>query len=371
MSIIQKTISILLVALLAGFLNYTATLNENQADVDSPKDKAPANKPPAPDKKQTAPDPNTKVPDLEHPLTNSAQCQACHPKIYEEWKQDQHSTAWTEEVFVTYTESYNRVECLSCHAPKPMLEIGIEKEPVLRDKTSHRGDGVGCFACHMKNGKSHGTLGSKAACGGILEPALKTSQACYHCHHTHNLFKEYLASEYPKKGVSCQDCHMKEVERAVAVGGKIRKTRRHFIHAGGHDVEALKTVLKLDLAEKDGQLTVTVTNIGAGHGVPGEINNRIVRLEISVLVPAKVRPGEAPIPGGLEEIQAFQEIFRAPPRLSRNKIPSTQILPGEPRVLTYKLNAKHGKISASLTFKIEPYILNSEAVPMTKKDLKF
>lgn len=303
-------------------------------------------------------------------FTHSEQCVGCHKAIYDEWKADQHSTAWTEEIFQTFTEDYKRAECLGCHAPEPLLDVGIHtNEPKLRE--SHRADGVGCLTCHMQDGKSHGTLGSGAPCGGILEPKLKSSQACYHCHSTHNLFKEYLASDAYKKGITCQDCHMKEVERPVAADGPKRKTRMHTFHSGGHDPEGLKKALEVGLKVEGRTLTVTVTNVGAGHGVPGEINNRQIALEISVLTMRKeiVDGKEVEMP---EEVLARRPIFEAPPRFMRDKIPSKQVFPGEPRVMTFELPIDHGIVETKMLYRLDKQtVLWDEAFLLGTKSLKF
>lgn len=386
MSRLRYVVAAGLVGALAGFLLYTHSLPEYQP----PPDPAVQNggspaviktiPPPTPDDKSPAPVSASKTNGTEptkprpaatsEAFTHSAQCAGCHKEIYDEWKADQHSTAWAEEIYQTFTENYTRAECLSCHAPEPLLDVGIEtNEPKLRE--SHRADGVGCLACHMKNGQSHGTLGSGAACGGILEPKLKTSQACYHCHSTHNLFKEYMASDAYKKGITCQDCHMKEVERSVAADGPKRKTRVHTFHAGGHDPEGLKKALEVDLKVEGRTLTVTVTNVGAGHGVPGEINNRQIALEISVLTTRKeiVDGKEVEMP---EEVLARRPIFEAPPRFMRDKIPSKQVFPGEPRVMTFELPIDHGTVETKMMYRLDKQtVLWDEAFLLGTKSLKF
>ncbi|MCK6474606.1 MAG: hypothetical protein L6R28_23045 [Planctomycetes bacterium] len=378
MSRLRFVVAAGVVGALAAFLLYTYSLPEYQPPAD------PASKtnaaPTAAEGKSPLGGPASKTgglgPAEPRPVadraafTNSEQCATCHKQIYDEWKADQHSTAWTEEIFKTFTENYARAECLSCHAPVPLLDVGIDtNEPKLRE--SHRADGVGCLACHMKDGKSYGTLGSGAACGGILEPKLKTSQACYHCHSTHNLFKEYLASDAYKKGITCQDCHMKEVERPVAADGPKRKTRMHTFHAGGHDPEGLKKALEVDLKVEGRTLTVTVTNVGAGHGVPGEINNRQIALEISVLTTRKeiVDGKEVEMP---EEVLARRPILEAPPRFMRDKIPSKQVFPGEPRVMTFELPIDHGTVETKMMYRLDKQtVLWDEAFLLGTKSLKF
>jgi nitrate/TMAO reductase-like tetraheme cytochrome c subunit len=295
-------------------------------------------------------------------FTESRECAECHREIYDEWLKDQHSTAWSEEKFERFTEKYTRVECLSCHAPEPMLQVGVKSEPKLRE--THRAEGVDCLSCHVKDGRTFGTLGSNAPCGGTKEQTLATAEACYHCHSAHNLYKEFLASDHYKRGMTCQDCHMEKVERAVATGGPVRKTRKHFFHAGAHDLEAVKKSLELGLAVENKELVVTITNVGAAHGVPGEVNNRVMRLELSLQAPNKET-------GAMEEQRAYRETFRPPPRFMRDKIKSSQIMPGEPRVLRYPLPAESGRVEALMTFKLEHDSPESTVVELMKKEMKY
>ena len=156
---------------------------------------------------------------------------------------------------------------------------------------------------------------------------------------------------------------MEQVTRPVAEGQAARKTRRHLFHGGGHDSGALKQALKLELAVKEKELVVTVSNVGAAHGVPGEISNRVVTLIVSI--------GTGPAGGAIsDEVRAYREIFRAPPRLARDKIPSTQIMPGAPLVLRYPLPIEHGLVEASLSYKLEFSELG-EGESMAQKALSF
>jgi nitrate/TMAO reductase-like tetraheme cytochrome c subunit len=296
-------------------------------------------------------------------FAQSLECRSCHAAVYDEWRQDEHATAWTEDLFRVFTADYRQVECLPCHAPAPMLETGIEKTPQLRNEA--RPDGVGCPACHVRDHRACGPRGSTAPCGGAAEPALKTSRACFHCHSAHDLFKEYESSEQARQGMICQDCHMPKRRLQDAEGGPARDGRSHRFIWGGHDPEGLRRALKLDLAVQASELTVTITNVGAAHGVPGEINNRVVCLEVSVLAPG----GGAEAPE--EEVLARRETLRAPKRLARGLVPTTQVLPGQPRVYAYRLPVSHGRVSASLTYKLQDSLLDSQAVPMTGAELRF
>jgi len=337
-----------LVALLAALLAYTARVSRTAVA-------------PEPGPAQAAPGTQPRAPRFTH----IAQCRDCHPEIYAEWARDQHATSWTEPLFKTYTRDYTQVECLSCHAPQPMLEVGVARAPQLRP--SFREEGVNCLACHLKGGLACGTLLSGASCAPEVPrtPALRTSQACYPCHSAHNLFKEYQDSEQFRRGLTCQDCHMEKITRPVATGGPVRPARRHLFTNGGHDTEGLKAVLKAELAASGNELVVMITNVGAAHGVPGEIADRLVRMELSVLA----RPAQPGAPQ--EELLAREEIFRAPRRLARDKVPTTQILPGQPRVKRYPLPAPHGKAIVTLTYKLFDFIPDADATPMARAELEF
>lgn len=292
---------------------------------------------------------------------NSKQCGDCHSAIYKEWRSDEHSTAWTGEHFRTFTiereREYGRVECLSCHAPKPILEVGLDKKAEVRE--TERADGVGCLSCHVKNGESYGPNGSGGPCGGKVEPALKTSQACWPCHSTHNLFKEYEASKYPGEGVTCQDCHMDRIKAPAVDGKPARERRSHYIR-GGHDLRTLKEAVKLYVSVKGGTATVKVTNVGAGHGVPGEINNRNMVCEVAVENDKR------------QVLREYKIIFRAPPRLLRNKIRSLQLMPGESRIKQYPLNTRHGKVTAVLKYTLEAAAtVKTEYVEISRKEVGF
>ena len=158
---------------------------------------------------------------------------------------------------------------------------------------------------------------------------------------------------------------MPKLVRQNSEGGPAKEGRNHRFIWGGHDPEGLRRALKLDLAVRDSELTVTVTNIGAAHGVPGEINNRVVYLKVFVLTPSQGEPGME------DEVLARRETMRAPKRLARNLVPTTQVLPGQPRVYTYRLPVAHGRATAALTYKLQDSLLDSQATLMTEAELKF
>ncbi len=60
-------------------------------------------------------------------FTTNEDCEPCHREIFEEWFEDQHSQAWFNEPLLE--QNPKLTECNNCHAPQPILVVGIEKLP--------------------------------------------------------------------------------------------------------------------------------------------------------------------------------------------------------------------------------------------------
>jgi hypothetical protein len=133
------------------------------------------------------------------------------------------------------------------------------------------------------------------------DPRYRSTDICYTCHAVPSdrlqfynggpcaTFMEYEAGPYKAKGYICQDCHMPDVERAMATGGPVRKGRRH-LWRGGHDPEQLKRAFTATLTADEPRLqggrqatwTLTMTNSGAGHMLPTGDPDRYFLTEIEV-----------------------------------------------------------------------------------------
>ena len=80
-------------------------------------------------------------------------CGKCHVDIYHEWSQSDHAHAYTNPHFREATDDYAFENCLSCHAPEPMLTAA---RPTVR--SSGREEGVTCVSCHLEQGVLSGPL---------------------------------------------------------------------------------------------------------------------------------------------------------------------------------------------------------------------
>ncbi|MGD2205613.1 MAG: hypothetical protein PVH17_02435, partial [Anaerolineae bacterium] len=113
----------------------------------------------------------------------------------------------------------------------------------------------------------------------------KKSQFCAPCHQfsfwgtpIYESFREWLESPYPAQGVECQACHMKPTGVDYFVfpekGGLIRDPDLIASHLqpGAANAELLQNTVTMTLSAAQVpdsiQVTVTITNSGAGHHVP-------------------------------------------------------------------------------------------------------
>ncbi|MGD2076579.1 MAG: hypothetical protein PVG38_16885 [Gammaproteobacteria bacterium] len=271
---------------------------------------------------------------------SASACGGCHKAFYDEWRTTIHSRAWTDPYFQTdwKFEGAQHI-CRLCHTPldrqQPQKVLGYRDkdkwDPILADNPDFdpglQHEGVTCAACHYREGKIIGVLGTARAphpvktledpneicmrchvvqgerwdtffrfppCGTVAEiessraasvkrrdrdgPAMPTETA---------RGDDEDATDEPVKRrgesgeitaqdpetLGCVQCHMPMVERALVAGGVPRKTRQH-LWRGGHDPEMVRSALTIEFAEarqsdRDGRVfQLTLTNTGAAHYVP-------------------------------------------------------------------------------------------------------
>ena len=243
-------------------------------------------------------------------------CGECHTEIYKEWKNSIHAYAYEDPFFQAYWKKDDNIwVCLNCHTPlenqQPTLIGDIPRGRVERavqtpnphyDPALQR-EGVTCAACHVRDGVILGPYDDSAAPHPTrFDPAFRTTQICYRCHHVisgpaqfYNVGPCGTYTEYEgrffmqERGLICQNCHMPEVDRPVAVGGPVRRGRKH-LWAGGHDPDMIKRALAVHItadppaptAGEQVRFTLTLINAGAGHKIPTGDPDRFFTIEFSV-----------------------------------------------------------------------------------------
>jgi len=259
--------------------------------------------------------PHQKIPEGLTSLTAES-CGTCHTEIYKEWRTTIHAQAYTDPFFQAYwTKDKHTWVCLNCHTPlenqQPTLITKIPRDRVERAvqepnphyDADYQREGVTCAACHVRDGVILGPFANaKAPHPTKYDPMFRTTQLCYRCHSVvggpaqfYNggpcgTYAEFEDGYWMKeRGFICQNCHMPEIERPVAVGGPIRQGRQH-LWLGGHDPEMIKRAIGVKVVAdppepKSGdkvRVTLTLINAGAGHKLPTGDPDRHFTVEFAV-----------------------------------------------------------------------------------------
>jgi hypothetical protein len=249
-------------------------------------------------------------------------CAGCHEAFYDEWRTTIHSQAWTDPYFqVDWQFDDARHTCRLCHTPldqqQPHRVLGYSDkdkwEPILAENPDFdarlQHEGVTCAACHYRDGKIVGVLGTTSAPHPV-EILEDPNQVCIRCHivageRWDTFFRfppcgtvaeiestlaavpdkqdlEYLTvlmenretgSEsgtdqpfsLPDTGVmtpgrsgevtagkiralGCVQCHMPLAKRPLVDGGVVRNTRQH-LWRGGHDPAMVEKALTVEFVE--------------------------------------------------------------------------------------------------------------------------
>lgn len=273
-------------------------------------------------------------------ITSPQYCGSCHQRIFKEWSSSRMGQDLSNEKVYQFYAGVNgngkkdglgfqpmmhgaKGDCADCHVP--ILVINEHKKGkevdlgiAMKEKKDH---GISCIFCHSvkdvhilkdSDGKYKTrifdtvTLGDMTTQYGPLKDAkspvhktafkshFKDSSLCGTCHLNQEKFlsiSQYAdwkeAYDSGKTDQTCQECHMPLIdgEAEVAVGGPKRKGMRQHTFIGSYDLGMLKKALKLEMTtdKTDNKLVVntTVTNVGAGHKVPGSgpIRNVILKIE--------------------------------------------------------------------------------------------
>ncbi len=370
-------------------------------------------------------------------LKSSKQCAECHPAIYNEWKSSHHEFAWLnpEPRRKELSNNFRNKDCIPCHAPRPLLEVGFGERPLERE--TRREDGVNCFTCHRSGqvviaANDLGPGAANAPCNPVTWKAIAEVKLCSPCHDQHKVEQDWQRSRYAVKGSAeykdCNDCHMPVTGGPGTVGGA-RRTHRGHGFKGGHDeailrsagiVRAIRLDNALTLAAAVEKLTgrdwrpakelnlergvlIEVKNTGTGHNLPSDERHRAVDLYV------RFKPS---IGKATEEVRLTR--FRNPYRdeyenrnpfkdkpdivltnqmsWAESEIPvsqvrllpdfnpnrkvyypeSTQLHAGESRLLWFEVpDWGRGTLELRLFYKLQPFLSNEDAVQIAETRVAF
>lgn len=250
------------------------------------------------------------------PGIRAEQCGACHPDIYEEWKTSYHAQAYVDPLFQAYWRKDKNIWiCLNCHSPlepqQPYIIQGLEggkaHKPIQIANPNYdpefQKEGITCASCHVRDGVIEGPYKDSVAPHPTrFNERFLTTEICFTCHQVPSgpfqfynggpcsTFPEFEEGPYAKAGMTCQDCHMPKVDRAVAVGGPIRHARRH-LWRGGHDPEMVRRAVGVSifpekmtfLPGQPAEILLKMTNAGAGHKIPTGDPDRFFTIEFEMI----------------------------------------------------------------------------------------
>jgi thiol-disulfide isomerase/thioredoxin len=228
-------------------------------------------------------------------------CGTCHAQQYRDWQTTLHAKAMGPGLLGQLVEMVGNDPdsarmCWSCHTPlaeqqdKLLTSEGWRKNPAFDKQLQHQG--LVCAGCHVRKHQRFGPTrkgqpkqigkvsGALPHNGFSAETAFGKSAFCKGCHQfgdddyalngklIENTYNEWLASDYPAKGMQCQTCHMPD--------------RRH-LWRGIHDPNMVKqgVTIKVDTDQmqygQGGRLNakIKITNSGAGHYFPTYLTPKI------------------------------------------------------------------------------------------------
>ena len=274
-------------------------------------------------------------------FTKSEECAECHSAIYAEWKESWHGQAYTDQDVLDLSQNFQDEQCISCHAPVPVFQVGVGER--VFERREHREDGVDCISCHlMPDGRVAGVRGVDAPCRPVKDERLQGAQFCAGCHNQHWTVDEFMASRWSDTH-TCNDCHMPRQDRPVADGSPVREAVATHRFEGGHYPWMLKKAATVKTEVKDGRLVVRVTNSGTGHKMPSDARHRSFNLLVTV------RDEAGNLLTEQQEIAEYRLYYRD------QHIESTQIEPFETKVAEYVLpEGRKGVATVELVYCLKP-----------------
>lgn len=253
------------------------------------------------------------------------QCGNCHTSLLKDWQSDAHAQSAINPTVLAFYDSalapafrldfpHSAGNCATCHAPADAIRRPWDTH--LRQLSPIGKKGVSCDVCHKMTSTTPDPSGGRP---GVLSmqfrrpsgrhqlflgplddvvagpdsyaPIFQKSQLCASCHSakfwgvsTYSSFDEWQVTQQARKGIQCQNCHMKPTGKihnfAPERGGVDRDPQTIHSHKmrGGLDIsffrEALDIRFLAQKVEKYIDIQVRIHNKGAAHHIPTDFIGR-------------------------------------------------------------------------------------------------
>jgi hypothetical protein len=232
----------------------------------------------------------------------ATRCGECHEKMIEEWLPSAHSRAASSPVYRAAVASAKDATCGRCHAP---LAAVVAREDAAMD-------GVTCDVCHTLREPKPAPAGAgfRLAIDDMVKfgprcdlkdhyfhrmgcsPEHKQAAICGSCHWWERnglpVITEYADWRAgPVASKPCQSCHMPAERASLAVGAPERSgVPHHGLLGVASDLRQralrLEVSSRYDAAAGTTAVTVTLTNVNAGHFVPAGLPERRIAVRVTV-----------------------------------------------------------------------------------------
>lgn len=297
-------------------------------------------------------EPGTRADDL----LDADACQRCHPAEHAEWAVSRHGKAWTNGLFQREYRQGPKVWCVRCHAPTaPQVAQVAAGGGRLADQ------GVGCAACHVRDGKlvarsrragsPHQTVeaadfGSPAFCADCHQftfPILDGKEAVAMSRHPmQNTVAEFHAGRFAGAADGCRTCHA-------------RSPAGHT-YPGAHDPAMLARALELSWCRKASSIEIAIANRGAGHRVPtGDVHRH-----------ASIKLWRSSAPASMQEIFLGRR-YEPDPAGGKRTTWDSSLAPGQRRRYSFDIAALGGEPDEPINIELV-YVMTGDETPARHRD---
>ncbi|MEC7242406.1 MAG: hypothetical protein VXW32_14320 [Myxococcota bacterium] len=254
---------------------------------------------------QSTPLPTPELPDgLSH--LGADGCAACHWPVVEAWKTSAHFGEPSTAMQKALHAAGNAPECSRCHFPfqvqhreliAPTSTAGalLESNRVPNENWSPslQAEGVGCIACHVREGTVLGSRDYSSPHPVRASEELMSSQGCEACHQLswegaevalYDTYGEWSRTTYAEAGLTCLDCHMAPVAGAATPGGRTTHAD-HAVDARRGEGLSIHLMAPAKGAIRGQSLegSLRVQNTGAGHAIPTGSPFKALLLQVELL----------------------------------------------------------------------------------------